>query len=107
MRPKLSAFRLTHKTPPPAKYPHPVEGTYLATCTTSAAEDPDCLLDERADKRLDVEALDALEHDVFAHYVSCLLVSHAPTFLRNVGNRFWWGDSPEAFLQGEMDGAAL
>ena len=38
--------------------------------------------------------------------------SHDRSFLRNVGNRFWWikgkkleeVDNPEAFLEGEMGG---
>ncbi|MGJ8585816.1 MAG: ABC-F family ATP-binding cassette domain-containing protein [Marinosulfonomonas sp.] len=72
------------------------------------------LLDEPTN-HLDIEGQEALEHELITHDVSCLLVSHDRTFLRNVGNRFWWidrkrlveVDSPEAFLQGEMDGAAL
>ncbi|MBM1633368.1 ABC-F family ATP-binding cassette domain-containing protein [Sulfitobacter mediterraneus] len=69
------------------------------------------LLDEPTN-HLDIEGQEALEEELIAHGASCLLVSHDRSFLRNVGNRFWWingkkleeVDSPEAFLQGEMAG---
>ena len=67
------------------------------------------LLDEPTN-HLDIEGQEALEAELVAHGASCLLVSHDRSFLRNVGNRFWWIDrkrlievaDPEAFLQGEM-----
>jgi len=67
------------------------------------------LLDEPTN-HLDIEGQEALEAELIAHGASCLLVSHDRSFLRNVGNRFWWingkrleeVDSPEAFLSAEM-----
>ena len=67
------------------------------------------LLDEPTN-HLDIEGQEALEHELIAHNPACLLVSHDRSFLRNVGNRFWWiqgkklveVDSPEAFLSAEM-----
>ncbi|MFK7837631.1 MAG: ABC-F family ATP-binding cassette domain-containing protein [Sulfitobacter sp.] len=67
------------------------------------------LLDEPTN-HLDIEGQEALEAELIAHGASCLLVSHDRSFLRNVGNRFWWingkkleeVDSPEAFLTLEM-----
>ena len=67
------------------------------------------LLDEPTN-HLDIEGQEALEHELVAHGASCLLVSHDRSFLRNVGNRFWWingkrlqeVDSPEPFLAEEM-----
>ncbi|MEM8537148.1 MAG: ABC-F family ATP-binding cassette domain-containing protein [Pseudomonadota bacterium] len=67
------------------------------------------LLDEPTN-HLDIDGQEALEHELIAHQASCLLVSHDRSFLRNVGNRFWWirhrrleeVDSPEAFLDQEM-----
>ena len=67
------------------------------------------LLDEPTN-HLDIEGQEALEEELIAHGASCLLVSHDRSFLRNVGNRFWWikgkrleeVDDPEAFLAGEM-----
>ena len=67
------------------------------------------LLDEPTN-HLDIEGQEALEDELIAHNVSCLLVSHDRSFLRNVGNRFWLikgkrleeVDSPEPFLRGEM-----
>ncbi|MEM9496621.1 MAG: ABC-F family ATP-binding cassette domain-containing protein [Pseudomonadota bacterium] len=69
------------------------------------------LLDEPTN-HLDIDGQEALEAELVAHRVSCLLVSHDRSFLRNVGNRFWWirggrleeVDSPEAFLATEMQG---
>ena len=68
------------------------------------------LLDEPTN-HLDIEGQEALETELIRHGASCLLVSHDRSFLRNVGNRFWWikgkkleeVDSPEPFLQGEMN----
>lgn len=68
------------------------------------------LLDEPTN-HLDIEGQEALEDELIAHHASCLLVSHDRSFLRNVGNRFWWihrkkleeVESPEPFLNGEMD----
>jgi len=67
------------------------------------------LLDEPTN-HLDIEGQEALEHELITHGASCLLVSHDRSFLRNVGNRFWWingkrleeVDSPEPFLNSEM-----
>lgn len=67
------------------------------------------LLDEPTN-HLDIEGQEALEAELIAHGASCLLVSHDRSFLRNVGNRFWWikgqrleeVDSPEEFLRDEM-----
>jgi len=67
------------------------------------------LLDEPTN-HLDIEGQEALEDELVAHGASCLLVSHDRSFLRHVGNRFWWingkkleeVDSPEPFLSGEM-----
>jgi len=69
------------------------------------------LLDEPTN-HLDIEGQEALEAELIAHGASCLLVSHDRSFLRHVGNRFWWinrrrleeVDSPEPFLAGEMEG---
>lgn len=70
------------------------------------------LLDEPTN-HLDIEGQEALEDELIAHDASCLLVSHDRSFLRQVGNRFWWikgkrleeVDSPEPFLVGEMEKA--
>jgi ATPase subunit of ABC transporter with duplicated ATPase domains len=70
------------------------------------------LLDEPTN-HLDIEGQEALEDELIAHDASCLLVSHDRSFLRQVGNRFWWikgkrleeVDSPEPFLAGEMEKA--
>lgn len=67
------------------------------------------LLDEPTN-HLDIEGQEALEQELIAHDACCLLVSHDRSFLRHVGNRFWWingrrlqeVDSPEPFLEGEM-----
>lgn len=67
------------------------------------------LLDEPTN-HLDIEGQEALEDELIAHEASCLLVSHDRSFMRNVGNRFWWingrkleeVESPEPFLIGEM-----
>jgi ATPase subunit of ABC transporter with duplicated ATPase domains len=69
------------------------------------------LLDEPTN-HLDIDGQEALEDELIAHDVSCLLVSHDRSFLRNVGNRFWLinnkkleeVESPELFLSGEMGG---
>lgn len=63
------------------------------------------LLDEPTN-HLDIEGQEALEDELISHGAACLLVSHDRSFLRNVGNRFWWiqgkklqeVDDPEAFL---------
>ena len=68
------------------------------------------LLDEPTN-HLDIEGQEALEDELITHNVSCLLVSHDRSFLRNVGNRFWLirgsrleeTDSPEPFLESEME----
>ena len=67
------------------------------------------LLDEPTN-HLDIEGQETLEDELIGHDASCLLVSHDRSFLRNVGNRFWWikgktleeVDSPEPFLMKEM-----
>ncbi len=69
------------------------------------------LLDEPTN-HLDIEGQEMLEAELIAHGAACLLVSHDRSFLRNVGNRFWWikgrkleeVDSPEAFLEEETGG---
>ncbi|WP_322895547.1 MULTISPECIES: ABC-F family ATP-binding cassette domain-containing protein [unclassified Yoonia] len=66
------------------------------------------LLDEPTN-HLDIEGQEALEDELIARDASCLLVSHDRSFLRNVGNRFWWingkrleeVESPEPFLNRE------
>jgi ATPase subunit of ABC transporter with duplicated ATPase domains len=70
------------------------------------------LLDEPTN-HLDIDGQEALEDELITHETSCLLVSHDRSFLRHVGNRFWWikgkkleeVDSPEVFLLGEMNAA--
>jgi len=67
------------------------------------------LLDEPTN-HLDIEGQEALEEELCAHDAACLLVSHDRSFVRNVGNRFWWIDrrrlveveSPEAFFEAQM-----
>jgi len=67
------------------------------------------LLDEPTN-HLDIEGQEALEDELISQGASCLLVSHDRSFLRNVGNRFWWingkrleeVETPEAFLIAEM-----
>ncbi|MBS0521549.1 MAG: ABC-F family ATP-binding cassette domain-containing protein [Proteobacteria bacterium] len=49
------------------------------------------LLDEPTN-HLDIEGQEALERELLAHQVSCLLVSHDRSFMRAVGNRFWMID---------------
>ena len=59
---------------------------------------------------LDIEGQEALEEELCAHDAACLLVSHDRSFVRNVGNRFWWIDrrrlveveSPEVFFEAQM-----
>ena len=59
---------------------------------------------------LDIDGQEALEEELCAHDAACLLVSHDRSFVRNVGNRFWWIDrrrlveveSPEAFFEAQM-----
>ena len=68
------------------------------------------LLDEPTN-HLDIEGQEALEDELITHGATCLLVSHDRSFLRNVGNRFWWirgnkleeVDSPEPFLAEQMN----
>ncbi|MEX0284690.1 MAG: ABC-F family ATP-binding cassette domain-containing protein [Paracoccaceae bacterium] len=67
------------------------------------------LLDEPTN-HLDIEGQEALEEELITHGATCLLVSHDRSFLRNVGNRFWWirrgkleeVDDPELFLREQM-----
>lgn len=67
------------------------------------------LLDEPTN-HLDIEGQEALEEELTAHDAACLLVSHDRSFVRHVGNRFWWIDrrrlveieSPEDFFAGQM-----
>ncbi len=73
-------------------------------------KDPNFYLLDEPTNHLDIEGQEALESELIAHGASCLLVSHDRSFLRNVGNRFWWidrkklveVDDPEAFLNSEM-----
>lgn len=70
------------------------------------------LLDEPTN-HLDIDGQEALESELIDHGACCLLVSHDRSFLRHVGNRFWWiqgkrlveVDSPEEFLAQEMGGS--
>ncbi len=69
-------------------------------------EDPNFYLLDEPTNHLDIDGQEALEAELITHGASCLLVSHDRSFLRNVGNRYWWingsrlqeVDSPEAFL---------
>ena len=73
-------------------------------------KDPNFYLLDEPTNHLDIDGQEALEEELIGHEASCLLVSHDRSFLRNVGNRFWWingrkleeVDSPEPFLKGEM-----
>ena len=75
-------------------------------------QDPNFYLLDEPTNHLDIEGQEALESELVAHGAACLLVSHARSFLRNVGNRYWWikgkrleeVDSPEPFLMQEMSG---
>lgn len=68
------------------------------------------LLDEPTN-HLDIDGQEALEEELIGHQLSCLIVNHDRSFLRNIGTRFWWiehgklqeYDSPEPFLSAEMD----
>jgi ATPase subunit of ABC transporter with duplicated ATPase domains len=70
------------------------------------------LLDEPTN-HLDIEGQEALEDELLKNEVSCLLVSHDRSFIRNVGNRFWQiekrklieVDDPEAFFASQAAGA--
>ncbi|MEM6589206.1 MAG: ABC-F family ATP-binding cassette domain-containing protein [Pseudomonadota bacterium] len=72
------------------------------------------LLDEPTN-HLDIDGQEALEDELVTHGAASLLVSHDRSFLRNVGNRFWWikgkrleeVDDPEPFLQSEMLGPGV
>lgn len=67
------------------------------------------LLDEPTN-HLDIEGQEALEEELTRHDAACLLVSHDRSFVRNVGNRFWWIDrrrlveveDPENFFAAQM-----
>lgn len=67
------------------------------------------LLDEPTN-HLDIDGQEALESELIVHGATCLLVSHDRSFIRNVGNRFWWVhgqslmevDSAEEFFTKEM-----
>ncbi|MFV1599600.1 MULTISPECIES: ABC-F family ATP-binding cassette domain-containing protein [unclassified Phaeobacter] len=67
------------------------------------------LLDEPTN-HLDIEGQEALEAELIGQDAACLLVSHDRSFLRAVGNRFWWirgrrleeVASADAFLSSEM-----
>jgi ATPase subunit of ABC transporter with duplicated ATPase domains len=69
------------------------------------------LLDEPTN-HLDIGGQEALEEKLISHQLSCLIVTHDRSFLRNIGTRFWWiqhgklqeYDSPEPFLRAEMAG---
>ena len=70
------------------------------------------LLDEPTN-HLDIEGQEALEEELARHEAACLLVSHDRSFVRNVGNRFWWIDrrrlveidSPDDFFAGQLLGS--
>ncbi len=63
------------------------------------------LLDEPTN-HLDINGQEALEKELTADQISCLLISHDRSFVRAVGNRFWVierkrlveVDSPEVFF---------
>jgi len=72
--------------------------------------EPDVLLQDEPTNHLDIEGQEALEAELINQDISCLLVSHDRSFLRNVGNRFWWIRNkkleevcdPEEYLSAEM-----
>lgn len=74
-------------------------------------EHPNFYLLDEPTNHLDIDGQEALEAELITHGASCLLVSHDRSFLRNVGNRYWWirgrkleeVDSPEVFLSGKAD----
>lgn len=76
-------------------------------------QDPNFYLLDEPTNHLDIEGQETLEDELVAHDSSCLLVSHDRSFLRHVGNRFWWicgrkleeVESPEPFLNGEIGAA--
>jgi ATPase subunit of ABC transporter with duplicated ATPase domains len=63
------------------------------------------LLDEPTN-HIDIDGQEALQSELEKHEVSCLLVSHDRTFVRETGTRFWEirgkrlieVDSPEPFF---------
>ncbi|MEI6099438.1 MAG: ABC-F family ATP-binding cassette domain-containing protein [Alphaproteobacteria bacterium] len=67
------------------------------------------LLDEPTN-HLDIEGQEALESELLMQGVTCLLVSHDRSFVRNVGTRFWLIDrkrlteidDPEGFFTSEL-----
>ncbi|KQU81732.1 ABC transporter [Ensifer sp. Root31] len=69
------------------------------------------LLDEPTN-HLDIEGQEALEDELMKNEVSCLLVSHDRSFVRNIGNRFWLiekrrlveVEDPEAFFAAAAQG---
>lgn len=73
-------------------------------------EHPNFYLLDEPTNHLDIEGQEALESELTRHDAACLLVSHDRSFVRNVGNRFWWIDrrrlieidSPEDFFAGQM-----
>jgi ATPase subunit of ABC transporter with duplicated ATPase domains len=68
--------------------------------------DPNFYLLDEPTNHLDIAGQEALEQELTADQISCLLVSHDRSFIRAVGNRFWVierkrlveVDSPEAFF---------
>ena len=68
------------------------------------------LLDEPTN-HLDIEGQEALEAELVEKETTAVIVSHDRSFLRNVGNRFWWINhkrleevpDPEAFLDSEAE----
>ncbi|MGI9434238.1 MAG: ATP-binding cassette domain-containing protein, partial [Geminicoccaceae bacterium] len=58
------------------------------------------LLDEPTN-HLDIEGQEGLEAELLTHGATCLLVSHDRTFVREVGNRFWFIDGRKLV---EVDG---
>ncbi|MEM8842097.1 MAG: hypothetical protein AAGD47_10010, partial [Pseudomonadota bacterium] len=95
-------LRPSYRAPPP-----PPWSTVYSTQTVISRTF--YLLDEPTN-HLDIDGQEALEGELITHDVSCLLVSHDRSFLRNVANRFWLitgkgleeTDSPEPFLASEM-----
>ena len=76
-------------------------------------EHPNFYLLDEPTNHLDIEGQEALEEELTAHNAACLLVSHDRSFVRNVGNRFWWIDrrrlveidSPDDFFAQQLQHA--
>jgi len=75
-------------------------------------EHPNFYLLDEPTNHLDIEGQEALEEELTSHDAACLLVSHDRSFVRHVGNRFWWIDrrrlieidGPDDFFAKQMSG---